>query len=358
MKTQFHQFFEAFPNAMLVVDPSGTISDANPRAEGLFGYRHGQLRGWPAEALFPGQSFEHKLPRNRQGAPVARQLELVGTRSDQSQFPAHIDVIPIQAAHKTVTVMCVTNMTQQQRAEFVLGLGLDALGSADRDRENLLGHLIRAQEEERSRIAAGIHDDTIQMLTAANLALQQLRLRLRDPEHVRILDRLAGTLSLSMARLRQLIFDLRPTGIGNGSITAALRAYLEEMRSESGITYQYEDSRTARAPASTNMLIYRVVREALLNVRKHSRARTVVVQMRDVSDGYLVRIVDDGVGYSPAEVEDRPGHLGLILMRERVQAAGGWCRIESMPGGGTTVEFWVPLQAPPHHPELRRDFAA
>ena len=358
MKTQFHQFFEAFPEAMLVVDPSGTISEANPRAEALFGYRHGQLRGWPAEALFPGQSFAHKSPGNGQGAQTARHLELVGTRSDQSQFPAQIDVIPIQAAHKTVTVMSVTDMTRQQRAEFVLGLGLDALGSAELEREDFLGHLIRAQEEERSRIAAGIHDDTIQMLTAANLALQQLRLRLRDPEHVRILDRLATTLSLSMARLRQLIFDLRPTGIGNGSITAALRAYLEEMRSESGITYQYEDSRTARAPDSTNMLIYRIVREALLNVRKHARARTVRVQLRDVSDGYLVGIVDDGVGYSPAEVEDRPGHLGLVLMRERAYAAGGWCRIESMPGGGTTVEFWVPLQAPPHQPELGRDRAA
>jgi signal transduction histidine kinase len=254
--------------------------------------------------------------------------------------------------------MTITDMTRQQRAEFVQGLGLDALGSAELERADFLGHLIRAQEEERRRIAAGIHDDTIQMLTAANLALQQLRLRLRDPEHVRILDRLAGTLSLSMARLRQLIFDLRPTGIGNGSIATALRAYLEEMRSESGITYQYEDSRTARASDSTNMLIYRVAQEALLNVRKHARARTVRVQMRDVSEGYLVRIVDDGMGYSPAEVEDRPGHLGLVLMRERVYAAGGWSRIESMPGGGTTVEFWVPLQAPPHQPDLGRDRAA
>jgi PAS domain S-box-containing protein len=357
MKTQFHQFFEACPEAMLVVDPSGVISEANPSADALFGYRHGQLRGRPAEALFPGQSFAHKLPRGGQGTQ-AQQLDLVGTRSDQSQFPARIDVIPIQGAQKTVTVVSITDITRQQRAEFALGLGLNALGSADRDREDLLGHLIRAQEEERRRIAAGIHDDTIQMLTAANLALQQLRLRLRDPEHVGILDRLASTLSLSMARLRQLIFDLRPTGMGDGSITAALRAYLEEMRSENGITYQYEDSRTARAPASTNMLIYRVVREALLNVRKHARARTVRVQLQDISDGFLVRIVDDGVGYSPAEVEDRPGHLGLILMRERVQAAGGWCRIESMPGGGTTVEFWVPLQAPPHQSELERDRAA
>jgi len=106
------------------------------------------------------------------------------------------------------------------------------------------------------------------------------------------------------------------------------------------------------------MLIYRIVREALLNVRKHARARTVRVQLRDVSDGYLVRIVDDGVGYSPAEVEDRPGHLGLTLMQERAHAGGGWCRIESMPGGGTTVEFWVPLQVPPHQPELGRDLAA
>ena len=68
-----------------------------------------------------------------------------------------------------------------------------------------------------------------------------------------------------------------------------------------------------------------------------------MVELLDFEDGCLGAIVDDGVGYDPADVEGRPGHLGLALIRERAELAGGWCRIESSPGAGTTVEFWVPF---------------
>ena len=88
-----------------------------------------------------------------------------------------------------------------------------------------------------------------------------------------------------------------------------------------------------------------------MNVRKHARATTVRVELADLSHGCLVRIADDGAGYDPADVESSPGHLGLVLMRERPQMAGGWCRIESAPGAGTTVEFWVPGDREPDRPE-------
>jgi signal transduction histidine kinase len=130
------------------------------------------------------------------------------------------------------------------------------------------------------------------------------------------------------------------------------------MHLDTGIDYQFEDSRALIAPVRTSVLIYRTAREALLNVRKHARAKHVQVQLRDVADGSLVRIVDDGVGYSPADIEERPGHLGLVLMRERARAAGGWCRVESMPGGGTTVEFWVPVDGPLADGDSERDRAA
>src|SRR5262249_30230993 len=184
------------------------------------------------------------------------------------------------------------------------------------------------------------------VLTAASLLVQQLRLRLREPGQLQLLGRLERMLTMSMARLRQLIFDLRPAVADNGSVAAALRACLGDMRARPGAACQFDDSRTAQASAHANMVIYRTAREALMNVRKHARAASVTVQLLDLAHGLLVNITDDGVGYSPAEVEDRSGHLGLILMRERVQTVGGWCRIESAPGAGTTVEFWVPLAIP------------
>ncbi len=354
----FRQFFEASRQAMLLVDASGEIQHANARAGMLLGYGPGELRGQPAENVFPGQAVAGHLEAGEHRAGADLYVELVGLRRDHSQFPAGVQVVPVATALGRAAVLSITDLTDQQRANFLLELGLEALGSADRDREALLGHLIRAQEEERDRIAAAIHDDTIQLLTGSNLALQQLRLRLREPEHVVILDRLAETLTASMARLRQLIFDLRPAIVRDGTITAALQDYLEQMRSDTGINYRLEDSRTVVAPARTSMLIYRTAREALLNVRKHAHAKHVQVQLRDVAGGSLVRIVDDGVGYSPADIEERPGHLGLLLMRERARAAGGWCRVESMPGGGTTVEFWVPVDGPLANGDGERDRAA
>jgi PAS domain S-box-containing protein len=331
---------------MVLVDRAGQIRQANAQAEALFGYRPGELRGKDVQRLFPGQSVTFHDDAAQRGE-TGRRLNLVGSRSDVSQFPAEVNVIPIESREGTVTVMSIKDITDAQRAEFVLELGLDTLELADRDQQALLGHLIRAQEDERGRIAADIHDDTIQMLAAANLRLQQLRHRLQDPDELRILGKLQETLTLSLSRLRQLIFDLRPPSLQRGSLDTALHALLEQLRTENGIVYQLDDNATARTPGTTTVLIYRIIQEALANVREHANATTVQVQFADVDGGCLIRIVDDGVGYNPSEVENRPGHLGLTLMRERAQVAGGWCRIESTPGDGTTVEFWVPFGGSP-----------
>jgi PAS domain S-box-containing protein len=343
---EFSQFFAACREAMLVVSLSGRILQANAPAEALFGYGGGQLPGTSARRLFPGQSLGLRAGRGGPGADTRRCAELAGQRADASQFPAEVQVIPLATGDGPAAVLSIRDITEQQRAQFVLELGLDVLHAADREREALLGHLIRAQEDERARIAAAIHDDTIQVLSAASLLTGQLRLRLHEPGQLQVLARLERTLTMSMARLRQLIFDLRPVAADNTSVAATLRAYLDDMRADTGIAYRFDDTRTTQATAHANTVIYRTAREALTNVRKHARAATVQVQLLDVAHGLLARITDDGVGYSPADVEDRAGHLGLILMRERVQAAGGWCRIESAPGHGTTVEFWVPLAIP------------
>jgi len=357
MKSRFVQLFERSPEAMVIVDRSGQIDQANRQAEQLFGYGRDQLRGESVHTLFPGQPIA--VPESQGPEEISgRHLELVGSTSDLRQFPADVDVIPLQTERGTASLMSIRDITEQQRAQFVLELGLDAREMVDRDRRALLDHLIRAQEEERGRIAAGIHDDTIQVLAAANLRLQQLKNRLRNPEELDIVDRLEKTLGTALSHLRQLIFDLRPTSLEHGSLSTAVHVVLEEMRSDLGISYQLDDRCEAHLRSSAAVLVYRTTREALANVRKHSRANNVLVRFEDVGGGCLARIVDDGVGYDPAEVEDRPGHIGLSLMRERAEIAEGWCRIESTPGAGTTVEFWVPHRGLSGRPKAGHERAA
>jgi len=212
-----------------------------------------------------------------------------------------------------------------------------------RDRQATLHRLISASDGEWGRIAADIYDNAIRTARESSLWLQMLRLRIRDREALQTLAALEEVLSLSVDRLRLLVFDFRPPGLEHGSLGAALRVGLEQMRTDTGITYHLVDQGSEQASASTALLIYRTVREALANVSEHARASTVTVELLEVQGGILTRVVDDGVGYDPSDVERSTSHLGLSLIRERTAHAGGWCSIESSPRAGATVEFWVPL---------------
>lgn len=350
MNSDFRQLFDSFPRAMLLTGSGGRVERANAEAESLFGYGPAELNGRAVGAVFPDQARNLIPAVQGPGEAPARGLLLVGRRRDGSQFPAEVSVFPLRTSGGTATIMVVEDVTGTDGPQFLLHRCLDLLQSDTWDRQALITWLIRARDDERARIAADIHDDTLQVISAASLRLQQLRLRLRAPADLRLLDTAGQTLALSIGRLRQIVFDLRPSGVEHG-ISTAIRAHLEWLRSETGIAYELDDELTMPVPASAAVPMYRIAREVLVNVRRHAHADTVRVGLADVDDGGLVSISDDGVGYNPADVEGRPGHLGLLLIRERAQLAGGWCRIESSPGVGTAVEYWIPFDHDRARPE-------
>ncbi len=99
-------------------------------------------------------------------------------------------------------------------------------------------------------------------------------------------------------------------------------------------------------------ICFRIAQEALWNVRKHGKASRVDVLTESRDGGIFVRIRDDGVGFRPDEAEPPPsGHLGLASMKERTEMAGGWLRLQSEPGRGTTVEYWIPTSAVAQAPQ-------
>ena len=203
-------------------------------------------------------------------------------------------------------------------------------------------HLVSAGEEERRRIAADIHDDSIQAMTAAGLRLELLRGELRDEEQLRLLAGVEKTIELAVSRLRRLIFDLRPPALDSDGLAAALRLYVDQSQPWSRTTVHFEDALTSQPGAEVRIILYRIAREALANVGKHAQAAEAAVLLAERDGGYLVRIADDGVGFAPADTRSAPGHLGLTAMRERAELAGGRIRIDSAPGTGTVVECWIP----------------
>jgi PAS domain S-box-containing protein len=233
------------------------------------------------------------------------------------------------------------DITELNRAQTDLKRSLAALRETDAQRRRLLTRLVEVQEEERSRIAADFHDDTIQVMTAVGMRLEALRTRLEKEEDRARVRSLESNVTGAVARLRNLLFELRPRALDREGLVAALRVYLGHGGTHDGVTYHVDSALLEEPPLETRVVLYRAAQEALANARKHSGASNVWIEIRQPNDGYLVRIVDDGKGFSPS-AEGKPGHLGIVAMRDRVEMTGGWLRLESAEGKGTTVEFWVP----------------
>ncbi len=236
--------------------------------------------------------------------------------------------------------MVVGRLRDVSRREGVQALMLVA---ESRRRQEAEAETRAAQEDERRRIAEDVHDDVVQVMTALAVRIGILRRRLQEPAHGAGADSALATVDQAIIRLRALIFDLSPPALDRYGLLAAVRMKLEQFESEGGIECRlYSDVDTEPAPA-LRVLIYRIVQEALTNIRKHAHATRVVVTLGEDDAGILARVRDDGVGFSVGEMPgSQPGHLGFRSMRERAEAAGGWLRVESSPRQGAMVSLWLP----------------
>jgi signal transduction histidine kinase len=237
-------------------------------------------------------------------------------------------------------IAAIRDVTERHEAKKKLDESFEIV-----QRQRLFARLIAAQEEERLRIASDIHDDTIQAMTATSLRMQQLRRHLTEPGQIELLSRLEDAVRESITRLRRLMFDLRPASLDRSGLAAALRELLERLQEETHLTFTLENHLGSEPVGGVRTALYRIAQEALVNVKKHAAASAVNVELRTVGSGCRVRIQDDGKGFDVEVTDSKPGHLGLVSMRERAQIAGGWWLVRCPAGGGTVVEFWLPLDA-------------
>jgi signal transduction histidine kinase len=221
----------------------------------------------------------------------------------------------------------------------------DALVDLTPEHDRLYERMLIAEELERRRIAHDIHDDTISTMSAIELDCARLRGLLSDEAEIEIeiVERIARTVEAAIDRLRHLVFQLEPKILHREGLGRAIRVLLEDLSSMTHIDQRLDDRTLGGGSHATRTVAFRVTKEALGNVRKHSRARTVHVAVTPRFGGVNVRITDDGVGFDVAACSSEDvGHLGLSSMRERIEEAGGLFLVDSCPGLGTTVDFWLP----------------
>ncbi len=213
-------------------------------------------------------------------------------------------------------------------------------------REGLLSRLVDAQEAERATIAAGVHDDQIQALATVDLRLHVLRRKLsaQAPELLEFLTPLQESVSGALDRLRALIFELEPPDLHRG-LAAAVSSAAAELFRDTSVQVRVGGEEGPEVDDATRSVAYRIVREALVNVRKHSGATAVEVALSSCDAGLEVSVTDNGIGIDPGPHAAAPGHRGLSGMQDRAAVAGGRCEIGPAPGGGSQVCLWLPSAA-------------
>jgi signal transduction histidine kinase len=232
---------------------------------------------------------------------------------------------------------------QYKETEDELGTTAVRLEEAVAARRRLMSNIASGGDEARRRIAASLHDDSLQLLTAAELQLERMRAEATGAHQVVQFDQLKGTLHKVEDSLRQLLSNMSTEALElNVDLHQAIRERLEAVRTHSGIETQIDLRLPQQLPAAIQAILVRNIAEALTNVEKHAHATRVLLAAEPLGGGIKVEIVDDGTGFVVAESVHLPGHLGLLAMKERAQLAGGWFQIESEPGSGAKVEFWVP----------------
>jgi two-component system, NarL family, sensor histidine kinase DegS len=224
--------------------------------------------------------------------------------------------------------------------------GNDAL-QPDSGEQVMWAQIIMGQEAERARLAREIHDGPAQALANTVMRLQLVeQMYTQQPDQVENeLARLRGAVQDSLKDVRRFIFNLRPASLSDVGLIPTLREHVRDYSEQHGIEIQLNVPEQLSLSAKQELVVFRVIQEALQNIHKHASASTVEIDLQQRHDGPLaVTVKDDGQGFNPKLVRQRqPSSSGLVSMRERAATVGGTLQIDSTPGTGTTITLVLPM---------------
>ncbi|MHC4116524.1 MAG: PAS domain S-box protein [Planctomycetota bacterium] len=266
------------------------------------------------------------------GEPRRLEVEYEGTHYEGIWVPLSEDLY----------VHYVFDITERKRAERELierGAQLKSLAS----------QLSRTEERERHRLATILHDRIGQSLVFSKLKLDELRTSDCSADPAEVVDEVCDCLGRVIQETRTLTFDLSSPILYELGFEAAVAEWLtDEIKEKHGIETEFSAD-VRRKPLSDDIraTLFRNVRELLINVVRHARARKVKVSIRVVDNNICVGVEDDGVGFDPAEVKlmaARSDKFGLFSIRERLEQLGGLIEIDSVPGRGSRISMKAPLK--------------
>ena len=285
--------------------------------------RHPPMRGWLAVPLV---------------AADGRNLGLVQLSDKyEGDFTAKDESTLVQLARLASIAI------EKAAAEAALQAALRTARHQEQQLHQVAQQLVTAREDERKRLGFDLHDNVCQELIGIAIMVSAVRQRLRPDEAERFseLDRVGEYLNALVEHLRQLAGDLRPMQLRDLGLEAGLRSLAEGLSATGSRISIVSPSSVPRLGDATEVAVYRVAQEALLNAVRHARASAITLTLSVVDDRVCLEVRDDGCGFEN-ENQSLWG-VGIASMRERALALGGQCDVSTTPGAGTVVRLFCPV---------------
>jgi PAS domain S-box-containing protein len=341
---RYRRLFETAQDGILILNAgTGQIDDVNPFLTDMLGYTREQLLGnklWEIGPFKDAKASKAEFRELQREAYVRYEdlpLETSDGRSINVEFVSNV----YQVDGGKVIQCNIRDITKRKQAEGKLKESRQRLQTLSR-------RLVKVQETERRHLARELHDEIGQALTVAELNLQAM---LQLPGTDALAPRLKQSLEMVERVLEQvhdLSLNLRPSMLDDLGLEPALRWYTERQAALAGLQAEVRVEPLAqRLDPMIETECFRVAQEALTNVVKHAKARTVIVELTRNDQQLHLSVRDDGVGFDVACLREkavRGTSLGLLSMEERATLAGGGLQYHATPGQGTEVHAWFPLK--------------
>lgn len=349
-RDDYFDLYDLAPVGYCTLNYQGQIRQANLTAASLLGLPRSALLGWPLSRFVAKEDMEsyHRLRQQLYQSEQPQACELRMLRRNAPPLWVHWagSLAPV-ADGAQLWRLTLTDASERQQAQQALhesNLALQAQDQRSRaDLRALALELTAAEQRERELLAQELHDGLAQLLAAVKIKLASLDAPGRDAAITEI-DTLMDAANQS---LRLLIQELSPPALFTLGLHSAWNDLFKVLQSSYGLTAQlHHDCQPARLDPAQLTLIYRGVRELLINVAKHSSVKSAVVNLMLTQDRITAAVSDEGCGFDAqklAEDGSVTGRFGLRSLQRRLTALQGSLDIDSAPGKGTTVVLSLPL---------------
>jgi PAS domain S-box-containing protein len=336
-------------DAIITIDEAQRVVLFNNAAETMFDWARDEALGAPLDRFIPerfrGAHAAHVRQFGETGVTSRRMggsLRIVtGLRRNGEEFPIDASISQIGAPGERFFTVILRDVTARVEAEKALRRSKDELQEL-----GAAAHLTR--EQEKSRIARELHDELGQLLTMLQMDVAWCREKLppgNDAFAAKV-ERMATLLKSTIAATRRIAADLRPLMLDDLGLVPSIEWLVENFTQRTGIACELSVDRRELALSNAQATaVFRIVQESLTNVAKHAQAAHADIAIERDDGALVLRIEDDGVGFSP-QAPRKQNSFGLLGLRERVSLLGGEVTIESAPGEGTIVEVHLPNEVP------------